>query len=139
MKEFLSLLIVFIFALLLPTLAHASFPLAYVGEPDLMDVSLSPDGQSVVSLRKDYVYQGGRETWHKIKIEDLATHKTQLTHQVEGRVYFEITWISDDTILARGRQLTFKKRKTYAEEVLVAINPIKGTFKTIFSMPKVKK
>jgi len=136
--------------------ASADYPGAYVGQAELRDIALSPDGEKLALLKTGHEFDfAQRFGWDEVQVSDSATG-TSLLELKQTYIYNKnstnwlfdwVYWPFDDVILASGVEYTvsgkkFKKRsvfltinaKTGEKKILSASR--KGNLKRILSFPK---
>jgi len=114
--------------------ANAAYPLAYVGQTEIYDISLSTDGSKVVLLK-----QGKRQKdWSKLEIKDAQTGQVLRVIQKDYRSVFWVNWIDDDLILAYSREYVEGKKRYYVSDKLIGISPSSGKIWTIYETDPVK-
>ena len=127
-----------------------AIPMDYVGQSELRSVSLSPDGNHVVTLR-----QNGVGPWYEI--EDIIDVKSTIDNSDAKQPTFEQTrvtsviWPFHDAILAYGIEYDgnirtmsrmFQRRDTQLplqiRDVIFVIDPQSGEKRNVFSGPYTK-
>lgn len=117
--------------------AQADYPLAYVGNADARDMSMSPDGSSVAILMTDFEFGiRQRRDWDVIEFKDAVSGEVSYRHDLEDRVYYWVYWPFEDVVLAQTLKYTFSRRKAKTQLVILAIDPETKTERVLYEGPK---
>lgn len=117
--------------------SHAEFPLAYIGDPDARDLSLSPDGQQIAVLMTDFEFGiRQRRDWDVIEFRSAQTGKVTYKHDLEERVYYWVLWPFDDVLLAQTLKYSFSRGDTKTQLAITAINPTTSEELDLYIGPK---
>lgn len=117
--------------------ANAEFPLAYVGDPDARDLSLSPDGKQVAVLMTDFEFGiRQRRDWDVIEFRSTETGKIEYKHDLDDRIYYWVFWPFDDVLLAQTIRYSFSRGEAKTQLAITAINPTAGNELDLYVGPK---
>ena len=117
--------------------AFAGYPLAYVGYSEIRDVAMSPDGTSVATLKTQY-YENirSRRDWDDIEFTSTETGEAGYRHDLEDRLYYWISWPVNDVLLAQAMVYDIGRKSAKTQVQLLAINPVTGTERVLYSGDK---
>lgn len=112
--------------------ASAKFPGAYTGPAKIQDMALSPGGQYIATLKQAETKYGAIKEWDIINITRSDPNAKQKPYFEENRFFYGINWISDDLLIAPGREYFRMKRRYGSREIILTINPETGKETKIF-------
>ena len=113
--------------------AHADYPLAYVGDADIRDVAMSPDGTQVAYLRTQY-FEGIRSErdWDAIEFVSTETTDVTLEFNPEFRLYYWVSWPVDDLLITQALTYDIGRRSAKTQIELIAIDPTDGSERILY-------